>query len=66
MAKETREEILDTIEVCEEYLLDAAEHGGKGAFAHIFAPESIEFAKGQIAFERAKLEALDEFADLPF
>jgi hypothetical protein len=54
---ETTEDILDTIEVCESYLADAADNAA-GAFAHLFTADAIAFAKGQVAFEEAKLEVI--------
>ncbi len=60
VATETREEILDTIATCEEYLENVAEVEGKdlGPFAHAFTADHVRFAKSQIAFERTKLRIL--------
>ena len=57
---ETREEILDTIRICEEHLADSKEAKGKdlGPFAWLYTPESDAFAEAQIAFEKERLAAL--------
>lgn len=52
-----REEILDTIKVCTEYLGDAAAHAGQTLGA-VFSADAIAFAKAQIAYETARLATL--------
>jgi hypothetical protein len=61
MTNEERNEILDTIRVCEEYIEDARKHAGRGGLlAHIFSPGSVRFAKDQIEFERDRLRTVAE------
>lgn len=60
---ETREEILDTIEVCETYLKNAEEYTEKHGPSFLFKADAIEFAKAQVAFERAKLDEMPETRD---
>ena len=51
---ETREKILDTIEVCQTYVDDYAAHKAAGRPDDcIFNPNYEKFAHTQIAFERS-------------
>ena len=52
---ETREEIQDTIDVCQSYIDDAAAN----AESHLFDPAAVDFARKQIAFENKKIDMLD-------
>jgi len=57
---ETREDILDTIQICEGHLADVAASEGKdlGPFARVFVPDTVDFARKQIAFEKTKLRIM--------
>ena len=65
LSHEERAEIRDTIEVCETYLEDARAHEGRnmGPFSHLFDTAGVDFARAQIAFERARLEEDDTLAE---
>ena len=49
----------DTIEVVADFLASAAENEGVAGLGHIFAPDAIDFAHKQIAFENAQIAILE-------
>ena len=60
---ETREDVLDSIDCCREYLEDAADFKADpsafGPWAHAFDAKSVAFAEEQLAFELDVLARID-------